>query len=210
MALISTGLALAGLGANLATGLANTATNIWSQKDSQAFNSEEALKAREFNSAEAQKQRDWEEQMSNTAYQRARADMEAAGLNPASIGMTGSASTPSGSAASASPASGSSSRIGSLPDFSNLFSTAAALAMAKDKNVNDKIIAQMYTTNAKEMAQNSINMKDYINSLYWENRKQEKALDRKLKETNERMKGVHEVNKNNAYRERTFYWSNKR
>lgn len=212
MALL-TGAAIAGLataGSNIFNGLVNTGANIWSQKDQQAFNSEEALKAREFNSAEAQKQRDWEQEMSSTAYQRARADMEAAGLNPASIGMTGSASTPSGSAASASPASGSASRVGSLSDMSNLFSTAAALAMAKDKNVNDKIIAQMYTTNAKEMAQNSIDMKDYINSLYWENRKQEKALDRQLKETNERMKGVHEANKNNAYRERTVYWSNKR
>lgn len=52
-----------------------------------------------FNASEAQKQRDWEQEMSNTAYQRASADMSAAGFNPALMFQQGGASTPSGSAA---------------------------------------------------------------------------------------------------------------
>lgn len=64
------------------------------------FNREAAREAMEYNALEAQKSRDWQEQMSNTSYQRAVKDLMAAGLNPVLAAMHSGASTPSGATAS--------------------------------------------------------------------------------------------------------------
>lgn len=69
------------------------------------FNANQAQLGRDFNAEQAQINRDWQTNMSNTAYQRAKADMESAGLNPALMYGANSASTPSGSAASGGSAS---------------------------------------------------------------------------------------------------------
>lgn len=55
-----------------------------------------------FNSSEAQKSRDWQENMSNTSYQRAVQDLKLAGLNPVLAYSNGGASTPQGATANSS------------------------------------------------------------------------------------------------------------
>lgn len=99
-------------------------------------------RSQEFNSAEAQKTRNWQEQMSNTAYQRAVNDMKAAGLNPALMyGSGGAESTPSGATAS--------SGGGGIGSAANILSSAANLISANEKNKNLQAQKSVYNTAAK-------------------------------------------------------------
>lgn len=71
------------------------------------FQQESANSAMEFSRQQAQVDRDWQERMSNTAYQRVVKDLRAAGLNPILAYTNGGASAGSGSTATAFQASGS-------------------------------------------------------------------------------------------------------
>jgi len=81
------------------------ATNIELADRTGEWNLKAVREAAGFNQASADKQMAFQERMSNSAYQRAMADMKAAGLNPMLAFMKGGADSPGGSSASMTPAS---------------------------------------------------------------------------------------------------------
>lgn len=100
-------------------GFLDLGMDIWKQDRAESMQDH----AQNFSSGEAAEQRRWAERMSGSAYQRATADMQAAGLNPMLAYQHGGAQTPSG--ASASGTAGSTPALTSKPSAS--FQTAAQI-----------------------------------------------------------------------------------
>ena len=129
----------AGVLGNIGSSAIQYAGNKALQEDAQSFNSqeaeiarqfsrEEAATARQFSHDEAQLARDFEA----TKYQRTIADMKAAGINPASVGMTpptGGAPMASTSPMASNSAASSGSNSISNPNIGNILTSAFNSAM---------------------------------------------------------------------------------
>lgn len=96
--------------------------------DIREIQQQNAQTAMQFSSEEAEKNRQWQEQMSNTAYQRAVEDMKKAGLNPV-LALGEPATTPNGAMAQSTKADTyEETKLDKMMDFvSNIVSTAMNL-----------------------------------------------------------------------------------
>lgn len=133
-----------------------------------------------FNKTEAEITRDWQEDLSNSAYQRSMLDMKSAGLNPILAYQQGGANTPSAATASGVSASAQN----SMSAFSDIGDKANTLLnSAKNREVADNQINQLKAnvTNTvadsrKKMAETkeadtrTFSLLQDINRKQWENK----------------------------------------
>lgn len=118
-----------------------------------AFNAGQAGIARQFNADEAERNRNFQASQSNTAYQRAIADMKAAGLNPMLAYSQGGAQSGAGSAASIGGATGPSASAGtpSSPTASGGAASTGGWAGARMPDVMKVDMLGAFMNNALDM-----------------------------------------------------------
>lgn len=162
--------------------------NVDIAREANAFTADQSIKANEFSAKQAQIQRDYETNMSNTSYQRATADMKAAGINPMLAIDQGGASVPSVSAPTGARGSGATASVmpvtpravsmisnakdlvqtylGIKQALTSMRNTDADTSMKKANEVKTLIDADTGTYSAK------MKLNDYIRqsrAMEWEN-----------------------------------------
>ena len=134
-------------GEGIASSLIAGGLNYVGQREANRMNRELAREQMRFQRESTDKQMAFQERMSNTAYQRAVADLEAAGLNPMLAYMQGGAGSPAGASSggstshmksetAAAVAAATAARQAFRPDFSDVGSALASMAQARAAMLN--------------------------------------------------------------------------
>lgn len=121
--------------------IGSTALDIYGANRTNRHNKSIAKKQMRWQRASAREQMNFQERMSNTSYQRAVADMRAAGINPMVAFSQGGASAPSGASAA-----------GASIAETNALSGSAHSALSFKRNVADIKATQAQTKLTQAMA----------------------------------------------------------
>lgn len=121
--------------------------------------------ANAFNSSQAQASRDWQERMSNTAYQRRMDDLRAAGLNPMLAISQGGAAVTGGASASFTPVQ------------AGLINSSAAMRQADTSAFQAETSAKQVDANVKQIDELVIKTKQEVENLKTENQQRTALLD---------------------------------
>lgn len=161
------GAAIGGLGSiftnktNADNVAATNAANAANVRDTNLTNKAISDSTNKMSVEEAQRNRDYQERLSNSAYQRSMQDMAAAGLNPILAYQKGGASSPSGSQAAFNTAHMEAARaipFESKNVAADAVNTALSLQKSQQENVNMKYTADnIQSQTAKTISEENLN-----------------------------------------------------